>query len=58
MLTSMEKAASAIVEVPVSVIADVVTLGGSIDWKSETYTGKAIEKFVDNVSDITNPNNF
>jgi hypothetical protein len=58
MLTSIAKAASAVVDIPVSIVADVVTFGGSINGKSETYTGKAVEKFVENVSDITDPDKF
>ncbi len=55
MLTSILKSAMVVVEAPVAVVADVVTLGGTLNDKDETYTSKAAEKFVKNVSDITEP---
>ena len=55
MITSLIKSAMVVVEAPVAVAADVVTLGGSLNDKDETYTSKASEKFVKNVSDITEP---
>ena len=55
MLTSILKSAMVVVEAPVAVVADVVTLGGTLSDKDETYTSKVAEKFVKNVSDITEP---
>ena len=55
MLTSILKSAMVVVEAPVAVVADVVTLGGTLNDKDETYTSKAADKFVKNVSDITEP---
>lgn len=54
-LKSAAKAASAVVDIPVSVAADVVTLGGTLTDKDESYTSKASERFVQNVSDIADP---
>ena len=49
------KAASAVIDIPVSIAADVVTLGGALNDKDGTYTGDAAGRFVDNVKNIANP---
>jgi hypothetical protein len=54
-LTSILKATAAVVDVPVSLAADVVTCGGMTRNKDQTYTGEALGRFVENVSDVTNP---
>lgn len=56
MLESLAKAATAVVTVPVSVVADVVTLGGSLTDKDKPYTAEAVEDLVDNLKDATKPN--
>ncbi|MEG0991351.1 MAG: hypothetical protein RSN88_10860 [Gordonibacter sp.] len=55
MLTSLAKAATAVVTVPVAVAADVVTLGGSLTDKHKPYTAEAVEDFVDNLKDASKP---
>lgn len=55
-LKSAVKAATSVVDVPVSVAADVVTLGGSLTDKDEPYTSKAAKRLVKNVSDMADPN--
>ena len=55
MLTSLIKSAMVVVEAPVAVVADVVTLGGALSDKDKPYTAETAEKFVKNVSDITEP---
>lgn len=55
MLESLAKAATAVVTVPVAVVADVVTLGGSLTDKRKPYTAEAVEDFVDNLKDATKP---
>lgn len=59
MLGSLFKAVAVVIDVPVSIAADVVTLGGELNDKDTdgTYTGNALDRFVDNVSDITDPDN-
>ena len=52
MLTSILKSALVVVEAPVAVVADVVTLGGALNDKDKSYTEEAIEAFVKNVSDV------
>lgn len=54
-LKSAVKAASSVVDVPVSVAADVVTLGGTLTDKDKTYTAEAAERLVENVSDMADP---
>jgi hypothetical protein len=54
-IESTVKAASAVIDVPVSLAADVVTCGGLTTGKDKTYTGEALERLVQNVSDISDP---
>jgi len=55
MLTSILKSALVVVEAPVAVVADVVTLGGALNDKDKSYTEEAIEALVKNVSDVIEP---
>ena len=55
MLESLAKAAVAVVTVPVSVVADVVTLGGALTDKDQPYTADAVGDLVDNLKDATRP---
>ena len=42
-----------VVETPVAVVADVVTLGGSLTDKDESYTATALKGVIKNVADST-----
>lgn len=42
-----------VVETPVAIVADVVTLGGAINDKRQPYTATALEKVVKNIEDST-----
>jgi hypothetical protein len=54
MLGSLTKAVvGAVVETPIAVVADVVTLGGSLTDKDVPYTATAVSKVVKNVQDST-----
>lgn len=55
MLESLAKAAVGVVTVPVAVVADVVTLGGSLTDKDEPYTAAAVSDVVQNLADATKP---
>jgi len=58
MLKSLGKAAvGLVVETPIAVVADVVTMGGVLTDKKEPYTKTALGKVVDNVEQATDPNN-
>lgn len=54
-LGDLAKAAAAVVTVPVAVVADVVTMGGVLNDKKETYTAEAVGDFVDNLKNATEP---
>lgn len=61
MFTSLLKAAAVIIDAPVAVVKDVVTLGGTLNGEKElpgdgSYTGDALARFTKNVSDIADPN--
>ena len=56
MFGSLLKAAvGVVVETPVAIVADVVTLGGSLTDKDKPYTAEAVEKVVENIQDSTKP---
>jgi len=57
MFKSLLKAATAVIDVPVSIAADVVTLGGTLSEKENdtTYTSDALGRFVDNVKNAADP---
>lgn len=55
MLESLAKAATAVVTVPVSLAADVVTLGGSLTDKDKPYTAEALGDLVQNLQDAATP---
>ena len=42
-----------VVETPLSIAADIVTLGGSLTDQDKPYTAQALEKVVDNVQKAT-----
>lgn len=42
-----------VVETPVAIVADVVTMGGALTDKEKPYTAEALEKVVKNVEDST-----
>ena len=42
-----------VVETPIAVVADIVTLGGSLTDEDVPYTAKALGKVVDNVRKST-----
>ncbi len=56
MFGSLLKAAvGVVVETPVAIVADVVTLGGSLTDKDKPYTAEAVEKVVENIQESTKP---
>ena len=44
-----------VIETPVSVVADVVTLGGSLNDKDEPYTVTALKGVIKNIENATKP---
>lgn len=54
MLKSLTKATvGVVIETPIAVVADAVTLGGTLTDKDEPYTAEAVGKVMDNLSDAT-----
>ena len=54
-LEDIAKAAVAVVTVPVAIVADVVTLGGELTDKRESYTGEALGDMLQNLKNATTP---
>jgi hypothetical protein len=54
-LKSTIKAASAVIDIPVAIVADTVTLRGLLTDKETSYTGDACGRLVDNVKDMADP---
>ena len=56
MFGSLLKAAvGVVIETPLSIAADVVTMGGVLTDQRKPYTVQAIEKVVENVEQATKP---
>ncbi len=55
MLQSLTKAALGTVTVPVAVVADIVTLGGSLTDRDKPYTAEAVSDVLKNLKDATKP---
>lgn len=55
MFGSLLKAAAAVVTVPVSLAADVVTMGGAMTDKDRPYTADALSDLIQNLKDATEP---
>ena len=56
MLTSLTKAVvGTVIETPIAVLADVVTMGGALTDRDEPYTATAVKKVVQNVEDAVEP---
>ena len=54
MLESLTKAVvGVVVETPIAVVKDVVTMGGALTDEDEPYTAQSLKKVVKNVSDAT-----
>lgn len=55
-LSNLTKAAiGVIVETPVAVVADVVTMGGALTEQDKPYTATALQKVYKNVSNALDP---
>jgi hypothetical protein len=55
MLGDLMKAAVGVVTAPIAIAADIVTVGGILTGKDETYTGAQVEQVVDNLENATRP---
>lgn len=53
-LGDLAKAAvGVVIETPIAVVADVVTMGGALTDKDQPYTATALEKVMENVENAT-----
>lgn len=55
MLESLAKAAVGVVVTPVAVVADVVTLGGTLSDRDTPYTADAVSAVVQNLENAVKP---
>ena len=54
LLGSLTKAAvGVVVETPIAIVADAVTLSGSLTDRDESYTATSMKKIMDNLSTAT-----
>lgn len=44
-----------VIDTPVSIVADIVTMGGAMTDKAEPYTATALKKVVDNINSAVDP---
>jgi hypothetical protein len=51
----LKAAVGVVVETPIALAADALTLGGSLTEKREPYTATALKKVADNVAKATDP---
>jgi hypothetical protein len=54
-LKSAVKAAAVVVDLPLGIATDIVTLRGLVTDKDESYTGDACRRFAENVKDMADP---
>jgi len=54
-LNSLTKAAVSVVSLPVSVAADVVTMGGALNDKPRPYTAETLSDLIRNLENATKP---
>ena len=54
LLGSLTKAAvGVVIETPIAIVADAVTLSGSMTDRDESYTATSMKKIMENLSDAT-----
>jgi hypothetical protein len=51
----LKAAVGVVVETPIALAADALTLGGSLTDKREPYTATALKKVAENVAKATDP---
>lgn len=49
----LKTAVGVVVETPIAVVADVITLGGALSDQGKPYTATALEKVMENVQEAT-----
>lgn len=51
----LTKAAVGVVKTPVSLVADTLTLGGTLTDRDKTYIGENLEEIIKNLENATKP---
>lgn len=46
-----------VIKTPSAIVADIVTMGGAMTERQETYTGEALGEVMDNIDNATRPDN-
>jgi len=49
----LKAAVGVLIETPVAMVADVITMGGALTDEKKPYTAQALEKVMDNVTKST-----
>ena len=49
----LKAAAGVVIETPLAIATDILTIGGALTEKNEPYTVSALKKVIDNVEDAT-----
>lgn len=55
MFGNLLKAVVGVATVPVAAVADIVTLGGTLTDKNESYTGRVLDSVEKNVEKVLDP---
>jgi hypothetical protein len=50
---SLLKTAVDVVTLPIDIVKDAATLGGTLEGKTETYTGKKLKRLDDDIESIS-----
>lgn len=53
--SAVKAVAGVVVDVPVAIVADTVTLGGVLTDRERPYTADAAARLVENVKDVADP---
>lgn len=53
--SAVKAVAGVVVDVPVAIVADTVTLGGALTDRDRPYTADAADRLVRNVEDMADP---
>lgn len=53
--SAIKAAAGVVIDVPLAIVCDTVTLGGELTDRKRSYTSAAAKRLVENVKDIADP---
>lgn len=55
LFSSLTKAVVGVVTLPVDIVADTITFGGTLTDKDKPYTAKKLGDIIDNIDDAVDP---